>query len=87
MQINLMHHPDAFASLDEAFEPGRNVAYGAKFLGRSAARRRNPGSARSSATTRPILERGRAYREKVYERWAEPPARRGSGRTRPRLRW
>ena len=33
MQINLMHHPDAFASLDEAFEPTRNVAYGARFLG------------------------------------------------------
>ena len=33
MQINLMHHPDAFASLEEAFEPTRNVAYGARFLG------------------------------------------------------
>ena len=32
MQVNLQAHPDAFASLDEAFEPGTNVAYGARFL-------------------------------------------------------
>lgn len=32
MQINLMHHPDAFASLDEAFDPTANTQYGARFL-------------------------------------------------------
>jgi hypothetical protein len=32
MQVNLKHHPDAFASLDDAFEPAKNVAYSAKFL-------------------------------------------------------
>jgi tetratricopeptide (TPR) repeat protein len=32
MQVNLRYHPNAFASLDEAFEPATNVAYGAKFL-------------------------------------------------------
>jgi hypothetical protein len=32
MQINLMHHPNAFASLDEAFDPGANTRYGARFL-------------------------------------------------------
>ncbi len=32
MQINLMHHPDAFASLDDAFDPQTNVRYSAKFL-------------------------------------------------------
>jgi hypothetical protein len=32
MQINLMHHPDAFASLDEAFDPASNTQYGARFL-------------------------------------------------------
>ncbi|MBF0306414.1 MAG: transglycosylase SLT domain-containing protein, partial [Alphaproteobacteria bacterium] len=34
MQINLHFHPDAFADLNEAFEPAANVAYGAKFLKR-----------------------------------------------------
>ena len=32
MQINLLHHPNAFASLDEAFDPGANIEYGARFL-------------------------------------------------------
>lgn len=34
MQINLLHHPGAFASLDHAFDPEINAAYGAAFLGR-----------------------------------------------------
>ncbi len=32
MQVNLLAHPDAFASLDEAFEPATNVGYAARFL-------------------------------------------------------
>ena len=78
MQINLMHHPEAFASLEDAFEPARNVAYGADFLGRL----RDETSSWTRAVERYHTadpERGRAYREKVYERWqeaqaGEPPA-------------
>ena len=33
MQINLVQHPDAFASLEEAFDPAANTRYGARFLG------------------------------------------------------
>jgi len=32
MQVNLMYHPSAFASLDEAFDPGANAQYAARFL-------------------------------------------------------
>lgn len=32
MQINLSYHPNAFASLDEAFDPAVNVAYAADYL-------------------------------------------------------
>jgi hypothetical protein len=32
MQVNLLAHPDAFVTLDEAFEPRSNVAYAARFL-------------------------------------------------------
>lgn len=32
MQVNLKHHPKAFASLDQAFDPVTNVSYAAKFL-------------------------------------------------------
>lgn len=32
MQINLKYHPDAFASLDQAFSPKSNIAYAAHLL-------------------------------------------------------
>lgn len=32
MQVNLMHHPNAFASLDEAFDPTANAHYAGRFL-------------------------------------------------------
>ncbi|MGB3809873.1 MAG: transglycosylase SLT domain-containing protein [Parvibaculum sp.] len=32
MQVNLRYHPDAFADLDDAFDPVTNVTYGASFL-------------------------------------------------------
>ena len=63
MQINLMHHPEAFASLDDAFEPTRNVAYGARFLGEL----KQETSSWERAVERYHTAdpgRGRAYREK-----------------------
>jgi hypothetical protein len=32
MQVNLMYHPTAFASLDSAFDPTENARYAARFL-------------------------------------------------------
>lgn len=32
MQINLKYHPDAFASIEQAFDPAANAAYAATFL-------------------------------------------------------
>ncbi len=32
MQVNLLHHPTAFTSLQQAFDPAANAAYAAKFL-------------------------------------------------------
>jgi hypothetical protein len=32
MQVNLMHHPEAFASLELAFDPQANASYAARFL-------------------------------------------------------
>ena len=32
MQVNLMHHPNAFSSLDDAFDPQSNALYAARFL-------------------------------------------------------
>lgn len=64
MQINLLHHPDAFADLHEAFDPLANVRYAAAFLSRlraglpdweAAIRRYHSGNA----------ARGDAYRRRV----------------------
>jgi hypothetical protein len=32
MQVNLKHHPDAFATVEDAFDPVRNANYAARFL-------------------------------------------------------
>jgi soluble lytic murein transglycosylase-like protein len=32
MQVNLLYHPDAFTSLEQAFDPRSNAEYGARFL-------------------------------------------------------
>ncbi len=32
MQVNLLHHPNAFASLEQGFDPASNAAYAARFL-------------------------------------------------------
>jgi len=32
MQISLMHHPNAFASMEQAFDPAANTDYGARYL-------------------------------------------------------
>ena len=69
MQINLLHHPDAFASLEAAFDPVRNVAYGAGFL---TDLRAGTGSLERAVERYHTaeLERGRAYRERVFARWS-----------------
>src|SRR6202012_2592295 len=32
MQINLRYHPNAFRTMEDAFDPATNVAYGAQFF-------------------------------------------------------
>lgn len=74
MQVNLMFHPDAFASLDEAFDPRANASYAAQFLNRL----RGPSSDWSHAiaayhSETPAL--GDPYRAMVMLRWNGPNIR------------
>ena len=65
MQVNLMYHPGAFASLEEAFDPLANARYAAKFLGQLYAQTHDWAKATAmyhSAT--PAL--GNEYQRKVY---------------------
>ena len=68
LQINLMHHPEAFADLAEAFDPGANAGYAARFL---VDLRRETGSWERAVERYHSAdpERGRAYRERISARW------------------
>jgi hypothetical protein len=70
MQVNLRHHPEAFASLEEAFDPARNTAYAANFL----ARLRAETGAWTTAIGRYHSRTPRLsgpYRLKVFRAWRE----------------
>jgi hypothetical protein len=68
MQINLVHHAKAFASLEQAFDPGHNVAYGAEFLREryEATKSWNTAVAHYHSQT---PERGGPYRDRVLAIW------------------
>ncbi|MSP87909.1 MAG: lytic transglycosylase domain-containing protein [Alphaproteobacteria bacterium] len=68
MQVNLHFHPKAFDSLEDAFDPARNVAYGAKYLKELQQLRRSWGDAVAyyhSANS----EHSVPYRDRVYKAW------------------
>jgi soluble lytic murein transglycosylase-like protein len=70
MQVNLQHHPGAFASLEEAFDPLTNVTYAAWFLKTLAAEQGSWAKAAAYYHSQnPARYRG--YRSKVREIWAE----------------
>jgi hypothetical protein len=70
LQINLKYHPEAFDSLEEAFTPGSNVAYGADFLTRLYQETGSWARAVERYHTADV-PRGQAYRERVYDRWQD----------------
>ena len=70
MQVNLMHHPDAFASLDQAFDPSANAAYAARFLNELHAQTNDwPRAAAQYHSATPGL--AVAYEAKVLAAWTE----------------
>ena len=82
MQVNLMHHPNAFASLEAAFDPTVNADYAGRFRPNCMARpmrgRRLPG-----ATTRRRRSLGAEYQRKVMAIWPEEQGRRWLRGVRP----
>jgi hypothetical protein len=68
MQVNLIHHPNAFADLDEAFDPEHNVAYGASFL-RSLYEESKSWKQASANYHSKTPSRGTEYVSRVYDRW------------------
>ena len=73
-QVNLMFHPHAFASLEEAFDPRGNSAYAARFLNALYAESRDWQRAIAAYHSEtPAL--GDAYRVLVMARWHDPDLR------------
>lgn len=68
MQVNLLYHPNAFPSLEAAFDPYQNAAYGAKFL---AELRQEQGSWQHAVQHyhSSTEERRIPYQRKVYTAW------------------
>ena len=68
-QVNLMHHPNAFASLPEAFDPERNADYAARFLVSLHGRTGDwPAAAARYHSATPGL--ADAYRARVLAAWS-----------------
>jgi hypothetical protein len=71
LQINLMFHPNAFASLDEAFEPRANALYAAHFLDELRAGTHDWLQAIADYHSQtPVL--GKNYRDRVVALWHDP---------------
>lgn len=70
MQVNLHHHPHAFASLEEAFDPARNADYAARFLVDLQARANSwtQAAAHYHSHTPELAE---AYKRRVLAAWPE----------------
>lgn len=81
LQVNLHHHPTAFASLEEAFEPVANARYAARFLTslHRAERDWERAAARYHSST---PELGEAYRLKVLAAWPAMAAKLAEERRR-----
>ncbi|HTW29626.1 MAG TPA: hypothetical protein VME92_21055 [Acetobacteraceae bacterium] len=70
MQINLMYHPHAFASLDQAFDPQANAVYAARFLQALFAESRSwPVAAADYHSQTPDI--GADYARRVLALWPE----------------
>ena len=71
MQVNLMHHPEAFGSIEQAFDPVANAAYAAGFLVSLFGQMGSwPLAAAAYHSQTPTL--GSAYQKRVLAEWAVP---------------
>ncbi|MGA3398199.1 MAG: transglycosylase SLT domain-containing protein [Acetobacteraceae bacterium] len=78
MQVNLMFHPTAFASLEEAFDPRANAQYAAHFLNALHAGSRDWSGAIAAYHSQ-TAALGADYRRRVLALWQDPSANWGLG--------
>jgi hypothetical protein len=68
MQVNTYHHPNAFRSIEDAFDPQQNVAYAASFL-RTLYESEGSWKSAAAAYHSKTPERGAQYLGLVYNKW------------------
>jgi hypothetical protein len=69
-QVNLLHHPTAFASLEAAFDPSGNAAYAARFL-RSLRASTGSWPQAAAAYHSRTPELGHGYAQRVMAAWPD----------------
>ncbi len=69
MQVNLRYHPDAFETLEEAFDPAANTAYAARLL-RSLYNRHRSWVFAVALYHSPKYKHSFRYRQRVMRTWA-----------------
>ena len=70
MQVNLRYHPQAFASLEEAFDPARNARYASRYLARLYSDSRSWSLAVAGYHSK-TDRLGRPYRARVFRLWED----------------
>jgi len=70
MQVNLLHHPDAFANMRAALDPAQNIAYAADLLRRLKREAHSWPKAVAYYHSRNSSRNG-PYRQKVFRYWHE----------------
>lgn len=71
MQINLKYHGDAFANLEEAFDPEKNVAYSAKFLRQLYKRNKQNWTKTAMQYHSRNLRKGTNYKNRLEKHYAQ----------------
>ncbi|MDE2197458.1 MAG: lytic transglycosylase domain-containing protein [Rhodospirillales bacterium] len=78
MQVNLMHHPNAFGTLEQAFDPLANARYAARFLNQLYAQTGSwPQATADYHSATPAL--GADYQRKVAAVWPQERQAGGGG--------
>jgi hypothetical protein len=78
MQVNLLHHPKAFADLDQAFDPAANARYAVRFLSALYQQARDWHLATAWYHSQ-VPDRGEEYQRLVFGRVLAPMGGSGGG--------
>jgi len=71
MQINLAYHPDAFKNVEEAFNPQKNVEYGARFLKSLYKRKGNNWIKAATSYHSSVPRKANIYKKKLADAYAD----------------